>query len=100
MAICALSAYRIKSGATILSNEAPMHINVEAHPYLEEATSAIPQRSADIQDFESLQAIGIICLTALESGNADLLHQYSRLYHTIIAEQGFCDEGSLELLPV
>ncbi|KEF60186.1 uncharacterized protein A1O9_05036 [Exophiala aquamarina CBS 119918] len=92
MAICALSAYRIKSGATILSNVAPMQINVEAHPYLEEAISAVPQRSVEIQDFESLQAIGIICLTALESGNADLLHQYSGLYHTVIAEQGFCDE--------
>jgi len=91
MSMCALSAYRIVIGATLTVTEVPKDLSPKF--YLDEALEAISRDLADFQDFESLQAIGIVCLAALECGNVSLLHHFLGLYHTALAKQGFCDEA-------
>jgi hypothetical protein len=90
MAMCALSAYRITSGAVF----SPSNVSTELNPnvYLDEAIATIPKDFGNSLDFEYLQAIGIVCLTARECGNASLLQQFLGLYHGALAEQGFYDE--------
>ncbi|KAK5229427.1 hypothetical protein LTR72_000958 [Exophiala xenobiotica] len=90
MAMCALSAYRITSGAVV----SPSNVSTELNPnvYLDEAIATIPKDFGNSLDFEYLQAIGIVCLTARECGNASLLQQFLGLYHGALAEQGFYDE--------
>lgn len=90
MAMCALSAYRITSGATF----SPRNTVEDLRPdvYLDEALAAIPGNFGDSLEFEYLQAIGIVSLTARERGNTPLMQQYLGLYHGALAEQGFYDE--------
>ncbi|EXJ82511.1 hypothetical protein A1O3_06324 [Capronia epimyces CBS 606.96] len=90
MSMCALSAYRITSGATFSTR----NIDEDLHPniYLDEALAAIPGNFGESLDFEYLQAVGIICLNARERGNAPLLQQFLGLYHGAVAEPGFYDE--------
>lgn len=88
--MCALSAYRITSGATFASDRFVEDLNPNI--YLDEALAAIPGTFGESLEFEYLQAIGIVCLTARECGNAPLLQQFLGLYHGALAEQGFYDE--------
>lgn len=90
MSMCALSAYRTISGATVSTECRPPVLDPDF--YLHEALAAIPAASGGSFEFEYLQAIGIVCLTARERANAQLLHQYLGLYHGVLAEQGFHDE--------
>ncbi|KIW47048.1 uncharacterized protein PV06_02660 [Exophiala oligosperma] len=90
MSMSALSAYRITSGAIFT----PRHISSAISPnvYLDEAIAAIPGTFGESLEFEYLQAISLVCLTARECGNASLLQQFLGLYHGALAEQGFYDE--------
>ncbi len=90
MAMCALSAYRITSGAVF----SPSNVSTDLNPnvYLDEAIATIPKDFGESLDLEYLQAISIVCLTAREYGNASLLQQFLGLYHGALAEQGFYDE--------
>lgn len=90
MAMCALSAHRIKSGASLTPRKVPD--NFDPKLYLGEALLAIPENLGDIRDFQALQAISLVCLAALHSNNVPVLHKYLGLYHAALAEQGFCDE--------
>lgn len=88
--MCALSAYRVTSGAVF----SPRRLATALSPnvYLDEAIAAIPGALGESLQLEYLQAIGIVCLTARECGNAPLLQQFLGLYHGALAEQGFYDE--------
>lgn len=88
--MCALSAYRITRGAFFSAKRNLEDINPNV--YLDDAIAAIPINFGESLEFEYLQAIGIVCLTAREGGNAPLLQQFLGLYHGALAEQGFYDE--------
>ncbi|KAK4934662.1 hypothetical protein LTR10_024126 [Elasticomyces elasticus] len=90
MSMCALSSYRITTGATFSARKASQ--NLDPNLYLNEAVAAIPGTFGESLEFEYLQAIGIVCLTARECGDASLLQQFLGLYHGALAEQGFYDE--------
>ncbi|KIW10315.1 hypothetical protein PV08_11277 [Exophiala spinifera] len=90
MSVCALSACRIASGATFTPRE--ISCAVTPNVYLDEAIAAIPGTFGESLEFEYLQAINLVCLTARECGNAALLQQYLGLYHGALAEQGYYDE--------
>lgn len=90
MSMCALSVYRAISGATVSGQRTPP--GLDPNFYLHEALAAIPSAYGESLEFEYLQAIGIVCLTARERANARLLHQYLGVYHGALAEQGFHDE--------
>ncbi|KIV92350.1 hypothetical protein, variant 1 [Exophiala mesophila] len=90
MAVCALSATRITSGATFQLRNIQEHF--EPNFYLNEALQAVSGNVSESFNLESLQAVGVICLTALEAGNTFLLQRYMGMYHAALAEQGFHDE--------
>ncbi|KAH8697841.1 putative C6 transcription factor [Talaromyces proteolyticus] len=90
MAMCAVSALRIKNGSVL--NERHVPSNLDPKLYFDEALQALPDDVNDFEEFESLQAIGLACLTALHYSDEPLLHQVLGLYHAVVAEQGFCDE--------
>ncbi|KAI1617866.1 putative C6 transcription factor [Exophiala viscosa] len=90
MSMCALSSYRITTGATFSLRETSQ--NLDPNLYLNEAIAAIPGTFGESLEFEYLQAIGIVCLTARECGDASVLQQFLGLYHGALAEQGFYDE--------
>lgn len=90
MAMCALSAYRIRSGTTFHERVIGEEIHVDQ--YLDDAMAAASGSPQDPMDFECLQAVGLICLSALESGNTSLLHRYIGIYHAALADQSFHDE--------
>ncbi|KAF4556721.1 Hypothetical protein D9617_1g086000 [Elsinoe fawcettii] len=89
MAICALSAPRLQTG-----NENGRRDSLDINPdiYLEEALAAIPNDTTHMRSTEMMQALGLICVTALERRMAPLLHKMFGFYHAASAEQGFCDE--------
>jgi len=43
-------------------------------------------------DFEMLQAVGTVCVVAMETSDAVLLQRFLGLYHGALAQQGFHDE--------
>lgn len=90
MAICALSGYRIDHG----TNTAPSNIAKRINPglYLEHALEATRTDAATPRDIRYHQAIGLICMTAMEVGNAFLVQRYLGIYHAAVAEQGLSDE--------
>lgn len=88
--MCALSAYRITSGATF--NERVIHENLNVGRYLDDAMEAVSGATDEPMQFQCLQAVGLICLTALESGNTSLLQRYLGMYHGALADQSFHDE--------
>ena len=90
MALCALSANRMKSGATVSTRI--MTENLEPGHYLEEAITSIPSQSNEPLDFEMLQAISIVCVAAMETSDIVLLQRFLGLYHGALAQQGFHDE--------
>jgi hypothetical protein len=90
MAICALSANRMTSGATVSSRDIPEHC--DPRYYLAQATTSISDDPMQPIEFEMLQAIGIICVAAMEISDAMLLQHFLGLYHGVLAQQGFHDE--------
>jgi hypothetical protein len=90
MAMCAVSALRIKNGAIL--NERPVPADLNPKSYFDEALRSLPKEVGDFNEFESLQAVGLACLTAVHYSDGPLLHQVLGLYHAVVAEQGFCDE--------
>jgi hypothetical protein len=90
MAMCALSAHRIRNGASLTPRQVSDDLN--SRLYLDEALTAIPGNIGDVQEFECLQAIELLCLTALQNNDVPLLHKLQGMYHAALAEQGFCDE--------
>jgi len=90
MAICALSANRIKSGATVSTRV--FTESLEPGHYLAEAITSIPNDYMQPLDFEMLQAIGIVCVAAMESSDVVLLQRFLGLYHGALAQQGFYNE--------
>lgn len=90
MAMCALSGYRISHG----TNVAPPTVAelVDPRYYLDQALEATQAESATPRDIEHLQAIGLICMTTMEIGNAFLVQRYLCNYHAAVAEQGLSDE--------
>ncbi|PNS14445.1 hypothetical protein CAC42_3731 [Sphaceloma murrayae] len=90
MSICALSAFRFHDTGSLRRDHASSNINPDL--YLEEALAAIPTEVPHMRTIEMLQAIGLICVTALERRMAPLLHKMFGTYHAALADQGFCDE--------
>jgi hypothetical protein len=89
MAMCALSAQRVSSGASDVSIEIA---RVLTKDYLDEACNAIPKDCEELRDFEALQALHLLCVTVMERGEAQIFHQYMGLYHAATADQGLSDE--------
>ncbi|KAH7115846.1 putative C6 transcription factor [Dendryphion nanum] len=46
-----------------------------------------------ISDLEGLQSVHLLCVAAMELGNASLLHKLMGSYHAIVAHQGLADEN-------
>ncbi|EED15577.1 C6 transcription factor, putative [Talaromyces stipitatus ATCC 10500] len=90
MSMCAVSALRIKNGAVLNERSVPHDLNPRL--YFDETLRALPDNVIEFEEFESLQATGIACLTALHYSDGPLLHQVLGLYHAVVAEHGFCDE--------
>jgi hypothetical protein len=90
MAICALSEQRVTSGGSEVSAEIVGALSRET--YLEEACNAMPKECEELRDFETLQALHLLCVTAMERGEAQMFHQFMGLYHAATADQGFSDE--------
>lgn len=90
MAMCAVSALRIKHGAVLNERRVPDDLNPRL--YFDETLQALPENVNEFEEFESLQATGLACLTALHYSDGPLLHQILGLYHAVVAEHGFSDE--------
>ncbi|KAF1811844.1 hypothetical protein P152DRAFT_437703 [Eremomyces bilateralis CBS 781.70] len=90
MAMCALSAFRIKYG--IEPSALDVSQNVDPDFYLDEALRTTQSTSPVPRDKESLQALGLLCMTALEIGNGSLLQCQLGYYHAAIADQNLYDE--------
>jgi hypothetical protein len=90
MAMCAVSALRINNGAVLSERSVPDDLNPRL--YFDETLQALPDNVNDFEEFESLQATGLACLTALHYSDGPLLHQILGLYHAVVAEHGFSDE--------
>jgi len=90
MAICALSANRMLSGATVSTRDITEIL--EPKHYLEQAIASIQTNSDKPPDFEKLQAISIVCVAAMETSDVVLLQRFLGLYHGTLAQQGFHDE--------
>ncbi|KAF2219389.1 putative C6 transcription factor [Elsinoe ampelina] len=89
MAICALSAPRLQT-VNEKGRRDSLHVNPDV--YLEEALAAIPNETTQMRSTEMMQALGLVCVTALERRMAPLLHKMFGFFHAALAEQGFCDE--------
>ncbi|PSK45141.1 hypothetical protein B9Z65_2281 [Elsinoe australis] len=90
MSICALSAFRFQGNGNSRERYTSPDFNPDV--YLEEALAAIPHDVSYMRSTEMMQAVGVICVTALERRMASLLHKMFGLYHAASADQGFCDE--------
>lgn len=90
MSMCALSACRVNMGSDAATSDTLYGIDPDY--YLDEALGIVRSSEAMPRDIEFLQTIGLICMAALEIGNASLLHEYLGIYHTVVAEQGLWDE--------
>lgn len=88
--MCAVSALRIKNGAVLNERSVPDDLNPRL--YFDETLQALPDNVNEFKEFESLQATGLACLTALHYSDGPLLHQILGLYHAVVAEHGFSDE--------
>lgn len=90
LAMCSLSAQRISCRAS--------SVNIDLTPstlvsvYLEDALRAISGHHEEFRDTERIQAVHLLCVTAMEAGYFTLYHQLMGLYHTIVANQGLADE--------
>jgi hypothetical protein len=91
LAMCALSAQRIKSGASSAPSLAMA--SIASRPYLEDALSVVLDDSCYLKDLPSIQAVHLLCVTAMEAGNVPLYNRLMGLYHTVIADLGLADES-------
>ncbi|KAL3455029.1 hypothetical protein BJX64DRAFT_295447 [Aspergillus heterothallicus] len=91
MALCALSARRIQLGV-VFTLGTQLSETIDASVYLADARAALPGEVEQLRSVEYLQAINLICMTALETNDTPLLHKMLGLYHAALAEQNFCDE--------
>jgi hypothetical protein len=89
--MCSLSAQRIACGASSVSVD--LSPAVLLSNYLEDALRAIGGHREEFRDTESVQAVHLLCVTAMEAGYFTLYHQLMGLYHTIVANQGLADEA-------
>lgn len=88
--MCAVSALRIRNGAVLHERSVPDDLNPRM--YFDETLRALPDNVSEFEEFESLQATAIACLTALHYSDGPLLHQLLGLYRAVLAEHGFNDE--------
>jgi hypothetical protein len=89
--MCSLSAQRIACGASSASVD--LSPSVLLSNYLEDALRAIGGHCEEFRDTESIQAVHLLCVTAMEAGYFTLYHQLMGLYHTIVGNQGLADEA-------
>jgi len=90
MALCALSSHRIQSGSSCPDSKGDEHVN--PGNFLVDALAAIPTNLGELAEFKMMQAIGLVCMVALECCDATLLQRFLGIYHAAVADQGFCDE--------
>lgn len=88
--MCALSAQRIMSGASSAPPNLVGLVSLQA--FFDDALAAISDDLQALGDLQSVQAIHLLSVTAMETGHASLYHRLMGLYHTIIADQGLADE--------
>lgn len=91
IAVCALSAQRVASGA---SSVAPNITDVIApHTYVEDGVAAIQRGLSEMRDKQWLQATHLLAVVAMEMGNASLFHQLMGTCCSLIADQGLVEES-------
>ena len=92
--MCALSTQRITSGASTAPTFVTNALSHAPQVYFEDALVAVSGNHdhQDLRNLEALQAVQLLCVSAMETGQVSLYHQLMGLYHTVVADQGLADE--------
>ena len=93
MALCAVSSQTVALNAVFDEGLLQGLCTNHGDKYLAEAVSRIPQRISQSQDLDYLRTFGLLALHALRRGDHSDLHRYLGLYHGLVAQNGFHDEG-------
>ncbi|RDL39321.1 Uncharacterized protein BP5553_03661 [Venustampulla echinocandica] len=93
MALCAVSSQTVALNAVFdntLLEGLPSH---DSTKYYSEAVSKMPVHIPQSQDLDYLRSFGLLAVYSLRRGDHSDLHRYLGLYHALVAQNGFHDEG-------
>jgi hypothetical protein len=93
MALCALSAEHVKSGALFNTTGFENRHTSYADEYLVEAIRSIPTSLAECQGIEMLRSLALLALVGTQIGDTNLTHKFLSLYHGMVARDGLHDEA-------
>ncbi|KPI36799.1 uncharacterized protein AB675_11747 [Cyphellophora attinorum] len=93
MAMCALSAQRQEKGAVLSQRAVPTDATVALAIYRKEVIDALPLDFENAVEHSDLQAAGLTCLAAMESGDMELFHRLLGWYHAALARHKLADES-------
>ena len=95
MAVCALSAARVRDGAVTNLPSSTSARLAESRPevFHAAAEAAFPPKLVDAQEFDYLRASGLLALLAIQNGQTKFMHQHLGNYMTLVALEGLHDEA-------
>ncbi|CAO2653148.1 Nn.00g025590.m01.CDS01 [Neocucurbitaria sp. VM-36] len=91
IAMCAISAQRVASGASCVPSDLTGAIAPEI--YIKDGTTAVMRSLRELRDKDWLQTVHLLAVVAMEVGDAPLFHQMMGLCCSMVADQGLIEEG-------
>lgn len=94
MALCALTAARVRDGAIINMTTKTSTLLADVHPdiYLAAAEAVYPLKLVDADSFDYLRASGLLAALAIQNGKPNFMHQHMGNYFTLVTLHGMNDE--------